>query len=88
VPTLREQGVDLEIDVWWGLFAPTGVPPAVRERLNREVGTILADPEFARFLKTVGATAAPSTSEELRTIIGRDVARWTDTARRAGIQQP
>jgi tripartite-type tricarboxylate transporter receptor subunit TctC len=87
VPTLREQGVDLEIDVWWGLFAPAGLPVAVRDRLNREVATILADPEFGRFLKTVGASAAPSTSDELRKIVGRDVERWTDTARRAGIQQ-
>lgn len=87
VPTLREQGVDLEIDVWWGLFAPAGLPATIRERLNAEVGTLLADPEFGRFLKTVGAAAAPSTSEELRAIVGRDVARWTDTARRAGIQQ-
>lgn len=87
VPTLREAGVDLEMDVWWGLFAPAGVPVAVRDRLNREIAALVADPEFGAFLKTVGASPAPSSSEELRALVAKDVVRWTDTARRAGIQQ-
>ncbi len=87
VPTLRESGVDLEIDVWWGLFAPAGTPAPIRERLNREIATLVAEPEFATFLKTVGAAPAPSSSEELRALVAKDVTRWTDTARRAGIQQ-
>lgn len=87
VPTLREAGVDLEMDVWWGLFAPAGVPAAVRDRLNREIATIVADPEFGAFLKTVGAAPAPSSSEELRALVAKDVVRWSDTARRSGIQQ-
>jgi len=87
VPTLREAGVDLEIDVWWGLFAPAGIPVAVRDRLNREIAALTADPEFAAFLKTAGASPAPSTPEELRAIVAKDVVRWTETARRAGIQQ-
>lgn len=87
VPTLRESGIDLEVDVWWGLFAPAGIPAAIRDRLHREVGAILAEPEFGAFLKTAGAAPAPSTPDALRALVAQDVTRWTETARRAGIRQ-
>jgi tripartite-type tricarboxylate transporter receptor subunit TctC len=87
VPTLKESGVDLEVDVWWGLFAPAGLPAPIRDRLNREVGAIIADPEFGAFLKTAGAAPAPSTPDALRALVAQDVTRWTETARRAGIRQ-
>ena len=35
VSTLREQGYDVEIDSWIGLAYPKGVPPALRDRLER-----------------------------------------------------
>lgn len=87
VPTLRESGIDLEVDVWWGLFAPAGIPAVIRDRLHREVGAILAESEFAAFLKTAGAAPAPSTPDALRALVAQDVTRWTETARRAGIRQ-
>lgn len=87
VPTLKESGIDLEVDVWWGLFAPAGLPGPIRDRLHREVGAILADPEFGTFLKTAGAAPAPSTPDALRALVAQDVTRWTETARRAGIRQ-
>jgi tripartite-type tricarboxylate transporter receptor subunit TctC len=87
VPTVRESGLDYVVDVWWGVFAPAGTPTPVRDRLNHEIAAIVAEPEFASFLKTAGAVPAPSTPQQLRDEVAKDVARWTDTARRAGIQQ-
>jgi tripartite-type tricarboxylate transporter receptor subunit TctC len=87
VPTVRESGLDYVVDVWWGVFAPAGTPAPVRDRLNHEIAAIVAEPEFASFLKTAGAVPAPSTPQQLRDEVAKDVARWTDTARRAGIQQ-
>ena len=86
VPTVRESGIDYVVDVWWGLFAPAGLPADVRDRLNREVAAACAAPEFATFLKSVGARPAASTPQVLHELLAKDVVRWTDTARRAGIQ--
>ena len=46
VPTVMESGVpDYEAYVWMGLLAPKGTPPAIVERLNREVLAVLAQDE-------------------------------------------
>ncbi len=87
VPTVAEAGIDYVVDVWWGLFGPAGLPPAIRDRLNREVAKILAEKDFADFLKSSGAIPSPSTPQELRDDVAKDVARWTDTAQRSGISQ-
>jgi tripartite-type tricarboxylate transporter receptor subunit TctC len=87
VPTVREAGIDYVVDVWWGLFAPAGLPAAIRDRMNREIEAICASPDFAGFLKSAGARAAPSTPQVLQELLAKDVVRWTETAKRAGIQQ-
>ena len=87
VPTVKESGIDYVVDIWWGLFAPAGLPPAIRDRMNKEIAAVTADKDFAAFLKTAGAQPAPSTPQELRDAVAKDVARWTDTAQRAGLQQ-
>ncbi len=87
IPTVKESGLDYVVDIWWGLFAPAGLPAPIRDRLNREIATLSTEKEFAAFLKTAGAVPAPSTPEELREAVAQDVARWTSTAQRAGIRQ-
>lgn len=88
IPTVREAtGLDYVVDIWWGVFAPHGVPVAILDRLNQEIHTAIAKPGFAEFLKNVGARPAPSTRQALQDLLAKDVARWTETAERAGIRQ-
>lgn len=54
VPTVAEQGVPgTELDIWFGIWAPRGLPPAIADRLNRELGRVLDQPivkeRFAKF---------------------------------------
>ena len=51
------------------------------------IGAVIADPEFAAFLKTNAAQPAHSTPQALQQLLAKDVVRWTETAKRAGIQQ-
>lgn len=45
VPTLKEEGVDFDLPYSYGLLAPAGTPPAIVERLNKEVRAALqSDP--------------------------------------------
>ena len=86
VPTVREAtGLDYEVNVWWGLFAPSGTPDPVLDKLNKEVTRIVALPEFKTFLAGLGANSSPSTRAEMTAQLKQDVEIFTQTARRSGI---
>jgi len=87
IPTVMEAtGTQFEVDVWWGLFAPAGIPPAILQKMNAEVNKIVKAPEFAEFLKTVGASPATGTPESFQQLMVKDLARWRAIAKRAGVQ--
>ncbi|MOA21817.1 Tripartite tricarboxylate transporter family receptor [compost metagenome] len=50
VPTIREQGLDIDTRSWFGLFAPKGTPQPVVERLAVETQKILATDEARQLL--------------------------------------
>src|SRR5437762_13685702 len=47
VPTLKELGLaELEVETWYGVFAPAGTPQAVVAKLNSELNALLKHPEI------------------------------------------
>ena len=86
IPTVAEAGIPYAVDVWWGVFAPAAVPVAVRDKMNREINSILIEPDFVAFLKNAGASAAPTTPAAFQEILTKDVERWNIIAKRAGVQ--
>ena len=54
VPTLKEQGVDWSLGGWVAVGAPTGLPEAVRDTLDKAIATAAADPAFQEPLKQAG----------------------------------
>lgn len=86
VPTVLEQGIDYVVDVWWGVFAPAGLPPDIRDRMNSEIVKIVETPEFAQFLKGFGAQPMHSAPAAFQTMLSQDIERWKRIAQRAGIR--
>lgn len=77
VPTMAEAGVkDFEYDIWYALFAPTGTPPDVVNKLSKALNASLGDAEVANLLVAQGAEPAPTTPQELARFIQEDTARW------------
>lgn len=54
VPTMREQGYDLEFSIWTGIGAPKDTPDEIVEQLEKAVLTALASPEFKDIVKRYG----------------------------------
>ena len=52
LPTMREQGVDLVISSWHGLFVPKGTPAATVEKLDTALGKISRKREFIEQMTT------------------------------------
>jgi tripartite-type tricarboxylate transporter receptor subunit TctC len=76
VPTIAETLPGIDVGSWLGLAVSPGTPRAIVERLNREVRVILQDPDMQKRLADLGGVATPSSPEEMRERVRREVARW------------
>lgn len=77
VPTLAEAGAgNVNVDMWYGIFAPAGTSPELVSRLNRELKDILATPEVRAAFQTQGMDPATSSPEEFRRLVEQDAQRW------------
>jgi tripartite-type tricarboxylate transporter receptor subunit TctC len=87
VPTLGESGLKgVDVDMWYGFFAPKGTPADLVERLNREIAAILGSPEARTVFEAQGLIPATSTPAALGEIVARDRRRWADVVAKRGIQ--
>ena len=87
VPTLSESGLKgVDVDMWYGFFAPKGTPTDVVTRLNQEIVGILDSPEARTAFEAQGLIPATSTPAALGEIVVRDRTRWADVVAKRGIQ--
>ena len=87
VATLREQGIDFVRFGWLGICAGKGTPADVIGRLNREIGKIVASPDYQEMIEKAGSIPASSTPDELGKIIMQTRAEVEGTIREFGLQQ-
>ena len=86
VPTMAEAGFSaVQVDLWYGLFGPAGLPGDHVLRLNAELNAWLAEPETRERLRVQGMVPAGGTPEELGELVRRDLRRWAEVIRRAHI---
>lgn len=79
LPTLAESGVPgFEAVTWLGLLAPGGTPAPVVEYLNKEVVSILNDPEVAKRLAAQGFVPKPMTARAFDEFIRTETAKFAD----------
>lgn len=77
VPTFAELGYpNMTASFWYGLFAPAGTPPAVVDRLNKEVNAALRADDIRARLVNDGLTVEPGTPQSLSATIARDAQVW------------
>jgi tripartite-type tricarboxylate transporter receptor subunit TctC len=87
LPTLAESGVPgFDVALRYGLMAPTGTPPAVIARLNRELNAALATGDVKQRLATEGAEALPGTPEAYAADVDADEKRWSGLVKKLGIK--
>lgn len=85
VPTFAEAGLPgMTAETVWGLWAPAATPPAVGERLSREIAAILAQPEINARAVELGFVPVGSTPLEFRARFQRDLATWGPIVRQSG----
>jgi tripartite-type tricarboxylate transporter receptor subunit TctC len=87
LPTIAQSGVPgYTYELWWGLFAPAGMPPERINIVNSAVNKILAGPEMKKFLDNEGAEPWPLSAAQLVELLPREIGRYRKAAKEAGIQ--
>jgi tripartite-type tricarboxylate transporter receptor subunit TctC len=85
LPTLIEEGLPVEVELWYGIFAPARTPPGIGDRYNKEINEILRAPEIVEKLAKQGLTVLGGTPDRLSEFIARDIVKWQKVIREAGI---
>lgn len=86
VPALAETFPGFEYTGWNGLFAPAGTPADVVARVNRDLETVLRQPEVAQRLQTLGSLAEPKMSvPEFEAFMRGEHERWREVVKALGI---
>jgi tripartite-type tricarboxylate transporter receptor subunit TctC len=75
VPTVKEQGYDVEFSIWCGLFAPKGTPDAVIAKVRADTKTVAASDQFRKAIDNIGDAVGHLDQPEFRTFWDADARR-------------
>jgi tripartite-type tricarboxylate transporter receptor subunit TctC len=86
VPTVLESGTALELESWFGLFAPAKTPPEVLARLRSDFAKVAAMPDVQESLLKGGGKPMALIGDDARAVVRRDVDQWSKLVRAMGIK--
>jgi len=89
VPTAKEAGIDYEMSIWAGIFAPKGTPKDVIDKLARALDQALDDPGVKKRLADLGGSL-PTKDErspaKFDAFVKAEIARWSPILKAANTE--
>ena len=87
VPSIAEAGVPgYETVNWFGLVAPAGTPPAIVERLHREITAVQDMPAVQKQFDSDGATIVRMSPADFGAYMVADMNKWERVVKEGGIK--
>ena len=87
LPAAAQAGVPgYSYELWWGIFAPAGMPADRITAVNAAVNKILATPEMKKFLEGEAAEPWPQSPAQIADLLPKEIARYKKAAQLAGIE--
>lgn len=86
VPTVGQFVKGYEASVWHGVGAPKDTASEVIDKLNREIGAVIADPEVKTQLAGLGAEPMPMSPGEFGKFLAEEVKKWANVVKLAGLK--
>ena len=84
VPTLKEGGIDVEVTVRYGVFAPSATPREIVNVLANAIAKAARSPDTRQRLLDLGAEPVGNSPEEFGKIMKEEVVRWAEVVRVSG----
>ena len=86
LPALAQSGVPgYSYELWWGLFAPAGIPADRLNFINAAISKVLAGAELKKFLDNEGAEPWSLAAAQLSGLLPREIERYKKAAQAAGM---
>lgn len=77
IPTAAELGLPaFDLAAWAGFLVPSGTPPEIIARLNKDIVAALRQPELVEWVDSLGSEVIPSTPEEFAAYMKAETVRW------------
>lgn len=84
VPVIAETVPGYELVTWYGLFAPSGTPSEIVERLNQAVKQALESKDVQDKFSAAGIEPTWSTAGDFAALVSREVPKWRKVIEQAG----
>jgi tripartite-type tricarboxylate transporter receptor subunit TctC len=85
VPAIAEAGFPgFNVNPWWGILAPAGLPKAVLDRINADVAELLRSPEVVAYFREQGADPLTLSPEAFTKMLEDDVHKWAKVVKSSG----
>jgi tripartite-type tricarboxylate transporter receptor subunit TctC len=86
IKPIKDQGVPgFKVSSWYGILAPSGTPPGIINKLNLELGKIIAMPDIKAKLLEQGWTTVHTTPAQMNKQIQSEIQEWKIVINKAGI---
>jgi len=85
LPTVAEAGLPRFTSLTWnGVLVPSGTPPEIVHRLNREIDTVLRMPDVKARLNTAGLEPVGGSPDAFKALIAMEAGKWAEIIKRTG----
>jgi tripartite-type tricarboxylate transporter receptor subunit TctC len=86
VKTMREQGMNVSLPLWFGFIAPAGLPAELTRKINADVNAVLKSPAVQkRFAELQVSVAKPGTPEEFQAYLVEEAGKWATIVKESKI---
>jgi tripartite-type tricarboxylate transporter receptor subunit TctC len=86
LPAVAETVPGFDVEVWFGVVAPAGVPREVIGQLNADINRVLALPEVKRRFAEQGVRVIGGSPEAFGAYLQAQMRRWAKVVQDAGLQ--
>ncbi len=87
IPTMAEIGYPVDVEAWYGIFAPPGTPKSIAKSLMMDINATISDPDLKKRMIEMGMKPQSfATTEEYEAWIKAQRTRWTAVLSDMGIE--
>lgn len=88
VPTIAESGFSgYVVSGYQGIAAPAGLPSLLLKRIHSEITAVLTDTSVIAKLQKIGNSPIPSSPDQFKSRLAKDIAQWTRVIAEANIER-